>query len=55
MFAREDLAEVMWGSTTIGESRAVDVYIRRLRAKLEPFGASAPPIVTVAGFGYKLA
>ena len=55
VFAREDLAEAIWGSTTIGESRAVDVHIRRLRAKLEPFGASAPPIVTVRGFGYKLA
>ena len=55
VFAREDLAQAIWGLSTVGESRAVDVHIRRLRAKLEPFGASAPPIVTVRGFGYKLA
>jgi DNA-binding response OmpR family regulator len=55
VFSREDLAEVIWGSDTLGESRAVDVHIRRLRAKLEPFGDKAPPIETVRGFGYKLA
>ena len=55
VFAREDLAQAIWGLNTVGESRAVDVHIRRLRAKLEPFGDSAPPIVTVRGFGYKLA
>jgi two-component system, OmpR family, response regulator VicR len=54
VFSRDELAESLWGPTTLGESRAVDVHIRRLRAKLEPFGDSAPPIVTVRGFGYTL-
>lgn len=54
VFSRDDLAAVLWGYDSLGESRAVDVHIRRLRAKLEPFGKSAPPIVTVRGFGYKL-
>jgi two-component system OmpR family response regulator/two-component system alkaline phosphatase synthesis response regulator PhoP len=54
VFSRDELASVLWGYDSLGESRAVDVHIRRLRAKLEPFGASAPPIVTVRGFGYKL-
>jgi DNA-binding response OmpR family regulator len=54
VFSRDDLAAVLWGYDSLGESRAVDVHIRRLRAKLEPFGAGAPPIVTVRGFGYKL-
>jgi DNA-binding response OmpR family regulator len=55
VFSRDELAEVIWGYDSLGESRAVDVHIRRLRAKLEPFGDKAPPIETVRGFGYKLA
>ena len=55
VFSRDELAEVIWGYDSLGESRAVDVHIRRLRAKLEPFGDQAPPILTVRGFGYKLA
>ena len=54
VFSRDELAGVLWGYDSLGESRAVDVHIRRLRAKLEPFGDAAPPIVTVRGFGYKL-
>ena len=54
VFSRDELAGVLWGYDSLGESRAVDVHIRRLRAKLEPFGDDAPPILTVRGFGYKL-
>jgi DNA-binding response OmpR family regulator len=54
VFSRDELASVLWGYDSLGESRAVDVHIRRLRAKLEPFGEHAPPITTVRGFGYKL-
>ncbi|MCC6179976.1 MAG: response regulator transcription factor [Chloroflexi bacterium] len=54
VFSRDELAEVLWGYDSLGESRAVDVHIRRLRAKLEPFGVMAPPIITVRGFGYRL-
>ena len=54
VFSRAELAKTIWGSDVLEESRAVDVHIRRLRAKLEPFGLTAPPIVTVRGFGYKL-
>jgi DNA-binding response OmpR family regulator len=54
VFSRDELASVLWGYDSLGESRAVDVHIRRLRAKLEPFGSEAPPIVTVRGFGYKI-
>jgi DNA-binding response OmpR family regulator len=54
VYSRDELANAVWGGQSLGESRAIDVHIRRLRAKLEPFGAAAPPIVTVRGFGYKL-
>jgi DNA-binding response OmpR family regulator len=54
VFSRDELAGILWGYESLGESRAVDVHIRRLRAKLEPFGDAAPPIITVRGFGYKL-
>jgi DNA-binding response OmpR family regulator len=55
VYSRDELAAAIWGTESLGESRAVDVHIRRLRAKLEPFGEAAPAIVTVRGFGYKLA
>ena len=54
VFSRPELAHELWGPDSLGQSRAIDVHIRRLRAKLEPFGQAAPPIVTVRGFGYKL-
>ena len=54
VFSREDLAQSIWGHDILEQSRAVDVHIRRLRAKLEAFGSAAPAIITVRGFGYKL-
>ena len=54
VFSREELAQSIWGHDILEQSRAVDVHIRRLRAKLEAFGSAAPVIITVRGFGYKL-
>lgn len=50
---RESLLEHVWGYDYVGETNAVDVYIRFLRAKLEePFGIKL--IHTVRGVGYVL-
>ena len=49
---REELLRKVWGYDYMGETRTVDVHIRRLRAKL---GAKSGLIETVMGTGYKLA
>ena len=49
---RDELLRKVWGYDYMGETRTVDVHIRRLRAKL---GAKSNLIETVMGAGYKLA
>jgi DNA-binding response OmpR family regulator len=48
---RDELLRKVWGYDYMGETRTVDVHIRRLRAKL---GEKSNPIETVMGAGYKL-
>jgi DNA-binding response OmpR family regulator len=55
IFTRENLLERVWGYDYLGDSRLVDVHIRRLRAKVEPDPGAPRFIQTVRGFGYKLA
>jgi len=50
--SREELLRKVWGYDYVGESRTVDVHVRRLRAKL---GGPPGVIETVLGAGYKLA
>lgn len=54
VLSREDLLERVWGYDYFGDSRLVDVHIRRLRMKIEPDSASPMFLVTVRGAGYKL-
>ncbi len=49
--SRDDILQKVWGYAYIGETRTVDVHIRRIREKLGPSGAM---IQTVSGVGYKL-
>jgi two-component system, OmpR family, response regulator MprA len=53
VLTRETLYDRIWGYDFGGESNILDVYIRYLRAKLEPFSA-ARLIQTVRGVGYVL-
>jgi DNA-binding response OmpR family regulator len=48
---RDELLRKVWGYDYVGETRTVDVHVRRLRAKL---GAHHELIETVLGAGYKL-
>jgi DNA-binding response OmpR family regulator len=54
VLSREELAERVWGYQDVGISRAMDVHMRRLRAKLGEGPVPAPPIVAVRGFGFKI-
>jgi DNA-binding response OmpR family regulator len=49
VYTREQLLDKVWGIGYFGESRTVDVHVRRLRAKL---GEDARLIRTVTGVGY---
>jgi len=49
--SREELLRKVWGYDYVGETRTVDVHVRRLRAKL---GEHHGVIETVLGAGYKL-
>jgi DNA-binding response OmpR family regulator len=53
VFSRDELLAKVWGYDYRGETRTVDVHVRRLRAKLGPAGAGL--IATVTGAGYKFA
>jgi two-component system response regulator ResD len=52
VLSREELLRKVWGYDYVGDSRTVDVHVRRLRIKL---GDGAAPIETVTGVGYRLA
>ncbi|KFN04240.1 DNA-binding response regulator [Bacillus clarus] len=51
VFMRDELLEKVWGFEYIGNTRAVDIMVQRLRKKL---GASGECIKTIYGVGYKL-
>lgn len=55
VLSREALLERVWGYDYLGDSRLVDVHIRRLRAKIESDPSNPSLVVTVRGLGYKLA
>ena len=52
-FSRDQLLDLVWGVNVYVENRTVDVYIRRLRKVLAPFGYDRL-IQTVRGLGYRL-
>lgn len=55
VFSREQLLNQIWGYDFYGDSRVVDVHIRRLREKIEPECSQPCYILTVWGVGYKFA
>lgn len=55
VYTREVLLQQVWDYDYFGDSRLVDVHIRRLRAKVEEDPAQPELIQTVRGLGYRLA
>ena len=53
VFTREQLLEQVWGYDYFGDSRTVDVHVKRLREKLSGGEAMGWQIKTVWGVGYK--
>lgn len=52
--ARHTLIDEVWGPSYFGDTKTLDVHIKRLRQKLEPDPSHPRLIVTVRGLGYKL-
>lgn len=52
-FTRDELLNVIWGWSYIGDTKIVDVNIRRLRTKIEDDSSSPTYIETVWGTGYR--
>jgi two-component system response regulator MtrA len=55
ILSRDELAQLVWGYQDASSGRTIDVHIRRLRVKLSGAAVPAPAIVSVRGFGYKMA
>lgn len=54
VYTRDNLLDLVWGYDYQGDSRTVDVHIRRLREKLESNPAEPELILTKWGVGYYL-
>jgi two-component system response regulator RegX3 len=50
---RETLIDRVWGADYVGDTKTLDVHIKRLRSKVEPAPGSPRRIVTIRGLGYK--
>jgi two-component system response regulator RegX3 len=53
VLTRVQLIDRVWGSDYVGDTKTLDVHVKRLRTKVEPDPASPQFIVTVRGLGYK--
>ena len=54
VLTRMQLIDRVWGSDYVGDTKTLDVHIKRLRAKIESDPANPVFIQTVRGLGYKL-
>jgi two-component system response regulator RegX3 len=53
VLTRETLIDRVWGSDYVGDTKTLDVHIKRLRSKVESDPSAPSRIVTIRGLGYK--
>lgn len=53
VLTRETLIDRVWGSDYYGDTKTLDVHIKRLRAKVEADPLNPSRVVTIRGLGYK--
>ena len=53
VLTRGQLIDRIWGADYVGDTKTLDVHVKRLRAKIEPDPSSPTHIITVRGLGYK--
>jgi two-component system response regulator RegX3 len=53
VLTRGQLIDRVWGADYVGDTKTLDVHVKRLRAKIEPNPADPVHLITVRGLGYK--
>jgi two-component system response regulator RegX3 len=53
VLTRMQLIDRVWGADYVGDTKTLDVHVKRLRAKIEPAPSTPRFIITVRGLGYK--
>jgi len=53
VLTRSQLIDRVWGADYVGDTKTLDVHVKRLRAKVEEDPSSPRHLVTVRGLGYK--
>jgi two-component system response regulator RegX3 len=53
VMTRETLIDRVWGTDYYGDTKTLDVHIKRLRSKIEADPANPNQVVTIRGLGYK--
>jgi len=54
VLTRGQLIDRVWGTDYVGDTKTLDVHVKRVRAKIEPDPSAPTLLVTVRGLGYKL-
>ena len=54
VLTRAQLIDRVWGSDYVGDTKTLDVHVKRLRAKIEADPGAPTYLITVRGLGYKL-
>lgn len=55
VLTRDALIDRVWGSDYVGDTKTLDVHVKRLRSKIEDDPSNPCRIVTIRGLGYKYA
>ncbi|GAA4845127.1 response regulator transcription factor [Saccharopolyspora rosea] len=53
VLTRGQLIDRVWGADYVGDTKTLDVHVKRLRSKIEPNPAEPQYLITVRGLGYK--
>ena len=53
VLTRTQLIDRIWGSNYVGDTKTLDVHVKRIRSKIEPDPANPRYLETVRGLGYK--
>ncbi|MGC4803932.1 response regulator [Micromonospora sp. DT233] len=53
VLTRGQLIDRVWGADYVGDTKTLDVHVKRLRSKIEPEPSAPRFLVTVRGLGYK--
>lgn len=53
VLTRSQLIDRIWGSDYVGDTKTLDVHVKRIRAKIEPDPANPIYLITLRGLGYK--